>query len=114
MKPEFFKPSDFNISSDVCISFDKQAANFANAKLEREAVKVYTNGNQSCFTLRKEIADDHQAFVINIQPIKECEHKKVERIGYEYCPITGKTQFDIYECQDCNKQLEPTGWRVKE
>lgn len=116
MKLEFFKPSDFELSNFERKSIKEQFCEQANAKLERDAVKV-----KGCRITKKGLEnwafdsnyDDetttHTAFLFNIQPIKECEHEK-EPIKTYF--ITG--EFGGFKCQDCNKQLEPTGWRIKE
>lgn len=108
MKLSYFKPSEFTFEFKQGISFIEQFCDQANAKLEREAVKVYLDKEDNGWHCHENTnsGKTHTAFLINIQPIKECEHKEVNKnhkhVGGYYCANP-----------DCNKQLEPTGWRVK-
>lgn len=102
MKLSYFKPSDFDFP-DLTYSAVVKIAEIANAKLEREAVKVYGNYANS-FSVNAYDGDTTTALVINIQPIKECEHKPM--------PNTIADLNNI-KCSRCGIDLEPTGWRAK-
>lgn len=109
MKLSYFKPSDFELKSFLGKSIQEQFCDQANAKLEREAVKLYIykdkETKQYVGSETKISTDTHTAYLINIQPIKECEHKPM--------PNTIADLNNI-KCSRCGIDLEPTGWRIKE
>ena len=109
MKLTYFKPSDFILTTEELES--PKATNIIlseriNAKLEADAVRVYLIvdkfGNRRIGQIQDNL-DTHTAYLFNIQPIKQCEHKNVS-FELRKLPL----------CLDCNKSVEPTGWRIKE
>lgn len=54
---------------------------------------------------KKYDTDKHQAYLVDIKPIKECEHSKVYIV-----PQTGLYEPD-FKCVDCDRVVKSTGWK---
>lgn len=119
---KFFKPEDFEKVRTSPFSGDELlpllSAELANAKLEREGVRVYgqKDDEEGCgWTMDEESGHPwatHHALLIGIEelPKKECEHE-----GYE-----AKTEFSngvitsrVFACKHCGVKLKPK-WVVAE
>lgn len=114
-KVEFFKPEDFYQIDDnrgVTHQFAEIIADRANAKLERECVRVYGHvpapGMPQGFSVKTEIPPTHTALLINIQPIEKCKHSKevIKKVICVYEYNDGKEQELIYKCQ-CGVKVKP-------
>lgn len=49
----------------------------------------------------------HKALLIQVEPIKECEHKP-------YLDYDAINEHSFYICSVCEKELIPTGFKIKE
>lgn len=111
---KFFKPEDavsIGGTTGMYISIDE-----ANAKLEREGVRVYGmfEDNRVTGTFGQVLSghDTHQALLINIEEIakEECDHcpKPYRKHGFHAagCEVTK----EIWICDKCGVPLK---WEVK-
>jgi len=74
-----------------------------NDYLDKHGVEVFSNDSTVLgWTKHKAIADTHKALLIDVEEIKECEHKKV------------RYEEPDFICGDCGKKIIPTGFKVKE
>ena len=108
---KFFKPEDFKyISKELC----EDAANCANAKLEREGEVVYNFQDSLEYGWFKEhkFNNTHKALVINIEPVVKCDHakEKVKRtIDYSYNNTSYK---ESWHCE-CGVEVSPTAFEER-
>lgn len=71
---KFFKAHDFIHSSNAPL-LSSEAADLANAKLEREGIKVYSDSkDELTWKAINEIGATHKALLINIEPVEQCAH----------------------------------------
>lgn len=78
--------------------------------IEENGVKVY--GNISSNSFYKDVwsnhfdekEDTHSAILLDIQPLKQCEHKEAV-----YVEDQDKTRF---KCRDCGKPVKAKGWET--
>ena len=103
---KFFKPEDFQVALGE-YGMGLQAANLANAKLEREGKVVYqynkgpwSQTSLESFTGIKE--QDHRALLINIEPIEKCTHPK-EKVNEIY---DGGYPIGEFQCE-CGAKVKP-------
>lgn len=81
------------------------AQSILNEALDKATV-VYSNnrkGKDFLWCKHKLTNDTHKALLIQVEPIKECEHIRKD--------LTDDMKF---WCRDCGKELIPTGFKVKE
>lgn len=104
---KFFTTDDFAENEWVAIPAG-QAANIANAKLEREGKVVYglVFPSEFLWAENNEPSDTHRALLVCIEEIEKpkCEH------ACEGSNVSNNRYF----CYKCGKELKPTGWEVVE
>lgn len=114
MKLEF-KPEDFELDKDRIKEINMNAlwaAQCANAKLEKYIKEhgkiIYGYSSRSgLLVLDTNLgkADTHQAILINIEPIKKCEHTR-EKIGATW---NDRDILPNYQCT-CGAKVRPTSF----
>ena len=102
----FFKPEDFKHSSNSPL-ISSDAADIANAKLEREGKVVYGyqhDYDEEWVFHSNESPEEHthKALLINIEPIAKCEHPK-EKVKLEGTPPIA------FYCE-CGVKVKPTSF----
>ena len=113
----FFKPEDFEYNSVNCgdrkIINIEYAANDANAKLEREAIKAWIHKNESGEILNITSVEGyrtelyaHKALLINIEPIEKCKHP-AEKVRWQ----PGLLMTWNYYCE-CGATVRPKEFEV--
>lgn len=65
-------------------------------------------GRQNSWLTCNEPGDTHTAYLIAIEPIKECSHKEAVMVEQ-----VGKSEI-WFECDECGKRLIPLTWKVDE
>lgn len=104
---KFFEPKDFaHFSTEILTASD--AAELANAKLEKEGMRVYSTNTIPCdedwypWCENKTKEDTHQALLICIEPINKCKHPK-DRVKMKDSIKNGE---EWYHCE-CGSEVRP-------
>lgn len=112
-KPEMFRPNRF----DSVDSFVNQANEILNQWLKENGVRVSGRRFEGVWEMNQMMFDQpkpndtHKALLINIEPIKECEHEpRLDFRSYEYDPNESPI---ITNCKKCKVQMKAK-WEVCE
>lgn len=101
-----FKPEDFSYTeNEISNRISDLAQQVLNKFIEENGVKVYgieLSGEHKTMKTYKQRSDTHSAILLNIQPLKQCEHKEAV-----YVEDQDKTWF---KCRDCGKPVKAKGW----
>jgi len=95
---DFYTPDDFDYPE---LRNRIKASEAANAKLSSQTV-VY--GKEHIWTTKNHL-DVKKAYLVDVQEIKDCEHKRPMR------DVHNKTE-DVWTCGMCGYSIKPTGWEV--
>lgn len=77
-----------------------------NQFIEENGVKVYARGNNYnayAWTNHQLTEDTHSAILIDIQPLKQCEHKEA---------IFDNLNGTWFKCRNCGKPVKAKGWET--
>ena len=109
---KFFKPDDFfPYSEEARIS----VANAANAKLEREGFKVFSQDKVGPFHRSDPFKDNkYRGLLIDIEEVGACEHPK-EKVKFHLRLVKRglmtSESFDGEHICECGSKVEPTSFK---
>lgn len=98
-----FKKEHFYIPE---LTVEQCAQRALDQHIEENGVKVWgieLAGEHKTMNTYKQRSDTHSAILIDIQPLKECEHK-------EAVYVENKNRESWFECEDCGKPVKAKGW----
>jgi len=107
-----FEPKEFEGSFPEHLH-PRECAHIAQEKYDKwlsEQKKVYSGKHLAMWGIRCSETSATQAFLVDIKPIKECEHEveTLETFGEPHDPVYGS------KCIHCRQKVQPTRWELRD
>lgn len=100
--------SQLTKSMDDNFKIAVKAQQILDKYIEENGVKVYGYKANHGWMFDDRICEEastHTGIVLDIQPLKQCEHK-------EAVYVENKNRESWFECRDCGKPVKAKGWEV--
>ena len=103
-----FKIADFGVGTPTISKVCAEIAQQVYDDWLKEQKVVYTGNPEievNCWYNKNMGTTTHQAYLVDVHPIKKCEHSGTPEHVYDT-----SNADDYYQCSNCNVKVQPTGW----